>query len=147
MTVSTATANPEALHPSIWRASQLARAHIRCVDTGHASLSNQLPGGGWPLSSLINLMIKQPGIGEVDCSRRPSRGSPSAASSCCSQPTSRRPWHWHRSACLHLRSCGRGQTVRRISYGLQSRCYVAVAAARCCSGKTNCAMRVPAVFI
>lgn len=65
MTMSTVAANPEALHPSIWRASQLARAHTRCVDTGHPSLSNQLPGGGWPLSSLIDLMVKQPGIGEM----------------------------------------------------------------------------------
>lgn len=65
MTTSTIASNPETLHPSIWRASQLARAHTRCVDTGHPTLSNQLPGGGWPLSTLIDLMIKQSGIGEM----------------------------------------------------------------------------------
>jgi protein ImuA len=29
------------------------------------ALSNQLPGGGWPTSSLIDLMVQQPGIGEI----------------------------------------------------------------------------------
>jgi protein ImuA len=56
---------PEALHPSLWRASQLARGHTRCVDTGHAALSAQLPGGGWPVGTLIDLLLQQPGIGEM----------------------------------------------------------------------------------
>ncbi|MGB9109261.1 MAG: cell division protein, partial [Telluria sp.] len=30
------SAAPESLHPSLWRASQLARSHSRCIDTGHA---------------------------------------------------------------------------------------------------------------
>lgn len=65
MTLSTIAANPEALHPSLWRASQLARSHARCIDTGHPSLSNQLPGGGWPLSTLTELMVRQAGVGEL----------------------------------------------------------------------------------
>lgn len=56
---------PESLHPSLWKASQLARSSTRCVDTGHPSLSNQLPGGGWPTSALIDLLVQQPGIGEM----------------------------------------------------------------------------------
>lgn len=56
---------PEALHPSLWRASQLARATTRCVDTGHASLAVQLPGGGWPVGALIDLLVAQHGIGEM----------------------------------------------------------------------------------
>lgn len=56
---------PEALHPSLWRASQLARAGTRCVDTGHAALSSQLPGGGWPTGTLVELLQQQPGIGEM----------------------------------------------------------------------------------
>jgi protein ImuA len=59
------SAAPEALHPSLWRASQLARGHTRCVDTGHAALSAQLPGGGWPTGTLIDLLLQQPGIGEM----------------------------------------------------------------------------------
>jgi protein ImuA len=60
------TAPPlEALHPSLWRASQLARSRTRCVDTGHPALSNQLPGGGWPVGTLVDLLVQQPGIGEM----------------------------------------------------------------------------------
>lgn len=56
---------PEALHPSLWRASQLARANTRCVETGHSALSARLPGGGWPTGSLTELLLQQPGIGEM----------------------------------------------------------------------------------
>jgi len=59
------SAAPESLHPSLWRASQLAHANTRCVDTGHATLSSQLPGGGWPSGTLIDLLVQQPGIGEM----------------------------------------------------------------------------------
>lgn len=65
MSRATAAAELETLHPSLWRASQLGRSHTRCVDTGHLSLSNLLPGGGWPTGSLIDLLVQQPGIGEV----------------------------------------------------------------------------------
>jgi protein ImuA len=58
-------AAPEALHPSLWLASQLAHATTRCVDTGHPVLSGQLPGGGWPTGTLIDLLLQQPGIGEL----------------------------------------------------------------------------------
>jgi protein ImuA len=58
-------AAPESLHPSLWRASQLARAGARCVDTGHPALSAQLPGGGWPTGALVDLLLQQPGIGEM----------------------------------------------------------------------------------
>jgi protein ImuA len=56
---------PEALHPALWRASQLARGSTRCVDTGHAPLTSQLPGGGWPVGTLVELLQQQPGIGEM----------------------------------------------------------------------------------
>jgi protein ImuA len=59
------SAAPESLHPSLWRASQLARSSTRCVDTGHAALSAQLPGGGWPAGALVDLLLQQPGIGEM----------------------------------------------------------------------------------
>lgn len=58
-------AAPEAVHPSLWRASQLARADTRCIDTGHVALSGQLPGGGWPSGSMVDLLLQQPGIGEM----------------------------------------------------------------------------------
>lgn len=56
---------PEAVHPALWRASQLAQASSRCVDTGFAALSAQLPGGGWPTGTLVDLLLQQPGVGEV----------------------------------------------------------------------------------
>ncbi|MYM68435.1 translesion DNA synthesis-associated protein ImuA [Pseudoduganella sp. FT55W] len=56
---------PEAVHPSLWRADQLARSTTRCMDTGFAALSAQLPGGGWPVGTLIDLLVQQHGIGEL----------------------------------------------------------------------------------
>lgn len=55
----------EELHPSLWRASALGRATTRCIDTGHVALSNQLVGRGWPTGTLIELLVQQPGIGEM----------------------------------------------------------------------------------
>jgi len=56
---------PESIHPSLWRASQLGRSSTRCVDTGHPVLSAQLPGGGWPTGSMVELHLRQPGTGEL----------------------------------------------------------------------------------
>ncbi len=56
---------PEELHPSLWRASQLAHSTTRCVDTGHPILSKQLPGGGWPTGMLTELLLQQAGVGEL----------------------------------------------------------------------------------
>jgi protein ImuA len=60
-----APVTPEALHPSLWFASQLARGTTQCVETGHPGLSAQLPGGGWPTGTLTELLVQQPGIGEL----------------------------------------------------------------------------------
>ncbi len=63
--LTAAKINPEHLHPSLWRASQLARSFARCVSTGHPALDNQLPGGGWPTGSMTDLHTQQPGVGEL----------------------------------------------------------------------------------
>ena len=57
--------SPEQIHPALWRATQLARGAARSLPTGHAALSAELPDGGWPLGSLIELLAPQPGIGEI----------------------------------------------------------------------------------
>ena len=62
---SSAALVPEELHPALWRASQLARSYARCIDTGHEALSMQLSGGGWPTGSMTDLLVQQPGIGEL----------------------------------------------------------------------------------
>jgi protein ImuA len=54
----------ESIHPSLWRASQLARGRGRVVDTGYPTLSAELPDGGWPLGALIDLLVQQAGVGE-----------------------------------------------------------------------------------
>ncbi|WP_438390875.1 translesion DNA synthesis-associated protein ImuA [Caballeronia sp. DA-9] len=57
--------NVEEIHPALWRGSQLARAHGQTVDTGYAVLSAELPGGGWPVGTLTELLVQQPGVGEI----------------------------------------------------------------------------------
>ncbi|KIG11271.1 hypothetical protein BurMR1_1931 [Burkholderia sp. MR1] len=55
----------ESIHPNLWLGSQLARAYGKTVDTGYAALSAELPGGGWPLGALVELLVQQPGVGEM----------------------------------------------------------------------------------
>lgn len=65
MTSLTPPLSPALLHPDIWRASQLARSTTRCVETGFSALSNQMGGRGWPTGTLVDLLVQQPGIGEM----------------------------------------------------------------------------------
>jgi len=67
---------PETIHPSLWLASQLARGNACTVPTGYPSLDKELPGGGWPISCLTELLQRQPGIGEL---RLPCRRTPQSA--------------------------------------------------------------------
>ena len=55
---------PERIHPALWRATQLARGR-RGLPTGHAALSAELPDGGWPMGSLVELLSPHPGVGEI----------------------------------------------------------------------------------
>jgi cell division inhibitor SulA/protein ImuA len=57
--------NIEDIHPALWYGTQLARAYGKTVDTGYPVLSAELPGGGWPLGSLTELLVQQPGVGEI----------------------------------------------------------------------------------
>ena len=63
------TVEPETLHPSLWRAAHLARGSLRTLPPGDASLAAELPGGGWPLGSLFEMLVQQPGIGELSLLR------------------------------------------------------------------------------
>jgi protein ImuA len=42
--------------PHVWRAPELARAGGEVLSTGHAALDMELPGGGWPVGSLVELL-------------------------------------------------------------------------------------------
>ncbi|MGV4769480.1 translesion DNA synthesis-associated protein ImuA, partial [Burkholderia pseudomallei] len=63
--MSASSLSLESLHPSLWRGSQLARGGPRTVDTGYAALSVELPGGGWPLGGLVELLVPHMGCGEM----------------------------------------------------------------------------------
>src|SRR3954464_7615630 len=45
--------------PHVWRVTDLARED-QVVPTGHAALDAQLPGGGWPVGSLVELLQDRP---------------------------------------------------------------------------------------
>jgi protein ImuA len=51
--------------PNVWRASELARSRLPSVSSGHANLDKELPDGGWPRSVLTELLLRQPGVGEM----------------------------------------------------------------------------------
>lgn len=61
--------NPGAIHPSLWRASQLARPVGKVVPSGIDVLDAELPGGGWAEGSVAEFIVKQPGIGEISMIR------------------------------------------------------------------------------
>lgn len=61
--------HPERIHPALWRATQLAKPARPTVATGFASLDLALPGRGWPVGQLIELMLDRPGAGELQLFR------------------------------------------------------------------------------
>jgi protein ImuA len=48
---------------SIWRAHE--QAPIKAEPTGFAALDRVLPGGGWPLGAVSEVLHAQPGVGEL----------------------------------------------------------------------------------
>lgn len=59
------TSLPDALHhPLLWQGS---RRPFRwpALPTGHARLDRALPGGGWPLGALSELLVARDGVGEL----------------------------------------------------------------------------------
>jgi hypothetical protein len=52
-------------HRSLWRASS-AQGAERSLPTGFRRLDERLPGGGWPLDTLIELLLPAHGIGEIN---------------------------------------------------------------------------------
>src|SRR5690606_23259258 len=67
--VPSVLAAPERIHPALWRASQIARSPGLYANTGYPDMSAQLPGGGWPLGNLIEVMTPRAGIGEIQLFR------------------------------------------------------------------------------
>ncbi len=48
----------------VWRADQLAASAGTVLSSGHPALDAQLPGGGWPVGALTELLQVQSGSGE-----------------------------------------------------------------------------------
>jgi hypothetical protein len=49
--------------PGVWRGHSLRRS-IPALPSGHAALDHHLPGHGWPLGALSELLTETPGSGE-----------------------------------------------------------------------------------
>ncbi|MBP6501202.1 MAG: translesion DNA synthesis-associated protein ImuA [Rhodoferax sp.] len=47
---------PVAENSTLWRADSLAQPAGRVLSTGHATLDPQLPGGGWPVGALVEIL-------------------------------------------------------------------------------------------
>jgi hypothetical protein len=52
-------------HPALWRGSDLARTRYAGLATGFPQLDAELPGGGWPVGALTELLPAHEGIGEL----------------------------------------------------------------------------------
>jgi protein ImuA len=50
-------------HPAIWRGRSAARREA--LATGYAALDASLPGGGWPRTGLIEILVARFGVGEL----------------------------------------------------------------------------------
>jgi hypothetical protein len=51
--------------PGVWRGGELEKASHAVVSTGHAALDRELPGGGWPMGTLSEVLHDGAGIGEI----------------------------------------------------------------------------------
>src|SRR5579871_1445715 len=50
-------------HPAIWRGTRVARTDV--LSSGFEALDARLPGGGWPRSGLIEILVSRFGVGEL----------------------------------------------------------------------------------
>jgi protein ImuA len=53
------------LPAAIWRADQLGHRGTVALDSGFPLLNAELPGSGWPLGMLTELIVREPGSGEM----------------------------------------------------------------------------------
>ena len=51
-------------HPALWRSGSIAQTPA-AVSTGFRCLDERLPGGGWPLSRLVEILVPTAGVGEI----------------------------------------------------------------------------------
>lgn len=62
-------ADPSCLHPALWRAQAGGSGGLAGGEatwpSGFGLLDAELPGGGWPVRVLTELLLVQPGVGEI----------------------------------------------------------------------------------
>jgi hypothetical protein len=51
--------------PGVWRAGEMDQAVPPGIPSGHARLDMELPGGGWPRGTLMEILHDGAGLGEV----------------------------------------------------------------------------------
>jgi protein ImuA len=56
---------PAHLQRQMWRGDALGSAARGSMPSGHVALDRELPGGGWPRAALTELLLAQPGCGEL----------------------------------------------------------------------------------
>jgi protein ImuA len=56
---------PVHLQRQMWRGDALGSTARGSISSGHAALDRELPGGGWPRAALTELLLAQPGSGEL----------------------------------------------------------------------------------
>ena len=56
---------PASLASLVWRGGEMAAAGALSIASGHPALDKVLPDAGWPRRGLIELLVSQPGIGEM----------------------------------------------------------------------------------
>lgn len=68
--------SPTEALPGVWRASDMAAGpSSSTTSSGDPALDQQLPGGGWPLGSLVEILQPQPGLHEWQLLRRTLRAA------------------------------------------------------------------------
>lgn len=58
-------ASPASLPPGVWRADRLGDGGVAALPSTFPELDAHLPGGGWPLGMLTELIAREPGVGEL----------------------------------------------------------------------------------
>lgn len=61
----TSPSDPVRLPANVWRADRLGHASTPALSSGFAELDAELPGAGWPLGILTELITRESGIGEL----------------------------------------------------------------------------------
>ena len=45
---------------NVWRGDEMGVADMQVMSTGHAALDGELPGGGWPVGAMTEVLQNRP---------------------------------------------------------------------------------------